>query len=120
MLLGQKRGRIWYCRRVRRSEGQRARVRFDGLWALAPEEKRHDVLGFLHTHPDGPASPSTRDVRTMRAWCRSFGKPLVCVIQSPQGLRGYRFADDEAEGVELELVEGFPRGVLIGVDADGE
>jgi proteasome lid subunit RPN8/RPN11 len=95
-------------------------VRFDGLWTLQREEKRCDVLGFLHTHPDGPPSPSTRDERTMRAWCSSFGKPLLCLIQSPQGLRGYRFEDGAAHAVELELVEVFPRGVVIGVEADGE
>ena len=119
-LLGRSRGRVWYGRRVRQSEGQRTSVRFDGLWALRREEKRHDVLGFLHTHPDGPPLPSMRDVRTMHAWCSSFGKPLLCLILSPQGLRGYRFENDEADGVELELVEVFPRGIVIGVEVDGE
>jgi proteasome lid subunit RPN8/RPN11 len=90
------------------------------LWALVREETRHDVLGFLHTHPDGPATPSMRDVHTMRAWCSSFGKPLLCLILSPQGLRGYCFEDEESAGVALEQVELFPRGVVIGVEADGE
>jgi proteasome lid subunit RPN8/RPN11 len=90
------------------------------LWALEREEKRHDIVGFFHTHPDGPPSPSTRDVRTMRAWCSSFGKPLLCLIRSPQGLKGYRFDDDESVGLELEVVEVFPRGIVIGVEADGE
>jgi proteasome lid subunit RPN8/RPN11 len=119
-LLGQVRGRVWYGRRVGLSHGQRTSVAFDGLWTLDREEKRHDVLGFLHTHPDGPPSPSTRDVRTMRAWCSSFGKPLLCLIQSPQGLKGYRFEDGKSGVVDLELVELFPRGIVIGVEADGE
>ena len=119
-LLGQVRGRIWYGRRARLSQGHRTRVAFDGLWTLEREEKRHDVLGFLHTHPDGPPSPSMRDVRTMRAWCGSFGKPLLCLIQSPQGLKGYRFEGDESEAAELEVVELFPRGIVIGVEGDGE
>jgi proteasome lid subunit RPN8/RPN11 len=119
-LIGRVRGRIWYGRRVRQTDGQRTRVTFDGLWTLEREEQRRDVLGFLHTHPDGPPSPSTRDVRTMRAWCSSFGKPLLCLIQSPEGLKGYRFKDSESEGMELELVELFPRGIVIGVEADGE
>src|SRR5262249_23865487 len=119
-LLGQRRGRIWYGRRVRAAVGQRTSVRFDGLWTLAREETRHDVLGFLHTHPDGPATPSLRDVQTMRAWGSSFGKPLVCLILSPQGLRGYRFEDHESASVALALVELFPRGIVIGVEADGE
>lgn len=93
-------------------------MQFDGDWVLKREEKHGDVVGFLHTHPDGPASPSERDVRTMRAWCGAFGKPLLCLIASPGGVRGYRF-DGESAGEGLELVELFPRGVVIGVDADG-
>jgi proteasome lid subunit RPN8/RPN11 len=119
-LVGQRRGRIWYARRVRATSGERTRVRFDGSWVLDREERRGDVLGFLHTHPDGPAAPSVRDVRTMRAWCTAFGKPLLCVIASPEGWRGYRFDDDESRGVELLLVEAFPRGVVIGVEVNGE
>jgi proteasome lid subunit RPN8/RPN11 len=119
VLLGERRGRTWLCRRARPERGDRASVRFDGLWVLGREEDRGDVVGFLHTHPDGPATPSTRDVRTMRAWCLAFGKPLLCLIDSPAGLRGYRFGDDESTGVPLAVVQAFPRGVVIGVDADG-
>ena len=68
----------------------------------------------------GPSSPSTRDVRTMHAWCSAFGKPLLCLIAGPQGLHGYRFDDNESEGVPLQMVEAFPRGVVIGVEADGK
>jgi len=118
LLVGQRRGPIWYARRVRRSSGERASVHFDGLWALRREESHHDVVGFYHTHPDGPACPSQRDERTMRAWCSAFGKPLLCVIASPGSLNGFRFDDDESDGVEL-LVETFSRGVVIGVEADG-
>ena len=42
-------------------------MRFDGAWVLDREETHGDVVGFLHTHPDGPATPSQRDVRTIRA-----------------------------------------------------
>jgi len=118
-LLGERRGRIWFCRRVQRVHGERASVRFDGAWALAREESHGDVIGFLHTHPDGPHSPSNRDVRTMRAWRSAFGKPLLCLIDGPDGLRGFRFDDDASNGASLQAVERFSRGVLIGVDADG-
>jgi proteasome lid subunit RPN8/RPN11 len=118
-LVGERRGRVWYGRRVRRLSGERVSVRFDGPWVLAREEQRRDVLGFFHTHPDGPPCPSRRDVRTMRAWCSAFGKPLLCLIASPEGVRGYRFDDHESEGTELTLVETFPRGVVIGVESDG-
>jgi proteasome lid subunit RPN8/RPN11 len=117
-LIGQRRGRIWYARRVHHCRGATASVHFNGLSVLRREEKRGDVLGFFHTHPDGPARPSRRDVRTMRAWCSAFGKPLLCVISSPIGVAGCRFNDDSSRGVALELVHVFPRGVVIGVDPD--
>jgi proteasome lid subunit RPN8/RPN11 len=119
VLLGQRRGRIWLCRRVRHSSGERFSVGFDGVWVLKREENRGDVAGFLHTHPDGLPSPSNRDVRTMRAWCSAFGKPLLCLIDSEDCLCGFRFDDDQSSGTPLELVSIFPRGVLVGVDADG-
>ena len=117
-LLGQRQGQIWLCRRVQRVHGDRASVRFDGAWVLSREESSGDIVGFLHTHPDGPPFPSQRDVRTMRAWCGAFAKPLLCLIDGPDGLRGYRFDDDASNGTELQMVERFPRGVLIGVDGD--
>ncbi len=119
VLVGQRRGRVWYGRRVRGSRGERTAVPFDGPWVLGREERRQDVLGFLHTHPDGPPRPSRRDVRTMRAWCSAFGKPLLCVIAAPGGTHGYRFDNHRSAGTPLALVELFPRGVVIGVEGDG-
>ncbi len=118
-LLGRRQGRVWCCRRVRRTRGEPASVRFDGAWVLNREETRGDVVGFLHTHPEGPSVPSQRDVRTMRAWCGSFGKPLLCLIASPADLCGYCFDDNKSVGQALEMVELFPRGLVIGVDASG-
>jgi proteasome lid subunit RPN8/RPN11 len=118
-MVGGRQGRIWFGRRRQPSMGDRASVTFDGAWVLQREERRGDILGFLHTHPDGPPGPSPRDVRTMRAWCSAFGKPLLCLIASPDGLHGYRFAVDAPSGVRLALVESFPRGVIIGVEARG-
>ena len=121
MLLGQHRGRIWYCRRARSSSGERTNVHFDGAWVLGREEKHRDVVGFLHSHPEGPATPSRRDVRTMRAWCSAFGKPLLCLIAGLGRIHGYCFEDDESDGKPLSLIEMFALrgGVVIGVDADG-
>jgi proteasome lid subunit RPN8/RPN11 len=117
-LLGQRRGQIWYARRVRPQTGEQVCVAFDGPWVLEREERYQDVIGFYHTHPDGPAEPSRRDVRTMRAWCSAFGKPLLCLIDSPAGVRGHRFAQNGTHR-ELAFVEVFGRGVVIGVEADG-
>lgn len=119
-LVGQRRGRIWYGRRVRPATGERASVRFDGIWVLKREEEHHDVLGFFHTHPGGPPAPSARDIRTMRAWCSSFGKPLLCLIASLEGVAGYRFDNDESNGVKQESVELFPRSIVIGVEPDAQ
>jgi proteasome lid subunit RPN8/RPN11 len=71
----------WHFRRRKRSIGELASVQAAWEWALGREEHKGDVVGFFHTHPRGAgAQPSSRDIRTMRAWCSSFGKPLLCVI----------------------------------------
>jgi proteasome lid subunit RPN8/RPN11 len=116
VLVGERRGRVWRCRRLRPTRGEPSQVAFDGPAALAREERRGDVVGFYHTHPGGPPRPSRRDVRTMRAWASAFGKPLVCLIESDGKLAGWRFNDDESAGVAMAAVERFPRGVVIAVD----
>jgi hypothetical protein len=58
-------------------------------------------------------------MRTMRAWCSAFGKPLWCIIASPTGLAGFRFDDDLSQSVAFAHVEIFPRGVIVGVESDG-
>jgi proteasome lid subunit RPN8/RPN11 len=119
-LVGARRGRIWHLRRIDRRAGTLTSVQFDGLAALQREEHRRDVMGFFHTHPEGPPHPSARDVRTMRAWCSAFGKPLLCVIASPLGLMAFQFIDDRSDCLPMLAVEIFPRGVLVGVERDGE
>jgi hypothetical protein len=119
LLVGRRKGRIWQMRIISRSVGLPASVEFDGSAALDREEKKGDVVGFLHTHPASDAVPSRRDLATMRAWVSAFGKPLLCLIKGIDGLAGYRFDDDSSAGTRLLAVESFPRGVLIGVDADG-
>ena len=118
-LLGQRRGRIWYARRNNHSRGSNTRVEFDADTVIDREERRRDVIGFLHTHPHTEARPSRRDVDTMRAWVGSFGKPMLCLIEGVDGLAGFVFHDDESSGDRLLLVEKFPRGIVIGVEADG-
>src|SRR5688572_1036181 len=116
-LLGHRRGGIWLARRVRHGFGGPGSVEFDGNWVLAREERYGDVVGFFHTHPAGHLALSQRDVRTMRAWCSAFGKPLLCVIASDGRLAAYRFDDDESAGVPLDAVAIFPRGVVVAVDS---
>lgn len=116
VLVGARRGDIWLCRRWETTRGAPDQVEFDGPAVLAREERRGDVLGFLHTHPAGLPSPSRRDVRTMRAWTSAFGKSLVCLIEMEGSMAGWRFDDDASAGIRLSTVERFARGVLIGVD----
>jgi proteasome lid subunit RPN8/RPN11 len=115
VLIGQRRGRIWHGRLRQRQTGQPASVEFDWNWVLEREERQGDVLGFYHTHPAGAATPSARDVRTMRAWVSCLGKPLLCVIESDDALAAHLFATDEGRGQVLEEVERFPRNVVVAV-----
>jgi proteasome lid subunit RPN8/RPN11 len=94
---------IWRFRRRQRSAGEVASVEAAWEWALRREERYGDVIGFFHTHPRGAGvQPSSRDIRTMRVWCRALGKPLLCVIAEGRILNGYMFfdADEQPEQVE--------------------
>ncbi len=115
IIVGYRRGRAWYGRLRQRRVGLPAEVTFDWEWVLAREEQRGDVIGFFHTHPDGFPSPSERDVRTMRGWAGSLGKPLLCVIASGDILTAYLFSDDGDSGEALEITTKFPWGVIIAI-----
>jgi hypothetical protein len=116
VLIGQRRGRIWYGRLRQRRVGELASVEFDWAWVLEREERYGDVLGFYHTHPADLPTPSGRDVRTMRAWAGCFGKSLLCIIESGAELNAYAFQTDEDDGQPLDEVQRFPRGVTIAVE----
>jgi proteasome lid subunit RPN8/RPN11 len=116
VLVGYRRGSLWYGRLRQRQVGTPTSVEFDWDWVLQREERYGDVIGFHHTHPPGLAAPSARDVRTMCAWVSSFGKPLLCVIESEDVLTATLFRTDGAEGEPLSEVQRFPRNVLVGVD----
>jgi proteasome lid subunit RPN8/RPN11 len=117
ILVGARRGRTWRARRVRYRRGEHATVTADGAWALAREEARGDVLGFFHTHPMGGLHPSSRDVRTMRAWCDAFGKSLICVIATPTPIGGWRFDDYQSDGERLASVELIGKTKLIAIES---
>lgn len=114
-LVGERRGRLWFARKLRRTVGSPASVEFDGPAILAREEKRRDIVGFLHTHPSFPAEPSQRDVATMQAWVSAFGKPLLCLIHGTDGLAGYLFDSDDSRGQRLSQVELFARNTIIAI-----
>jgi hypothetical protein len=118
-LVGVRHGGTWRCRRLRYRRGQPASVTADGRWALAREESRGDILGFMHTHPMGGLAPSARDVRTMRAWCDALGKSLLCVIATPSAIGAWRFDDYRGDGMRLASVELVGKSQLIGVESNG-
>ncbi len=102
ILIGECRRGVWRVRRRRPAVGTPGTVDLDWRWSLAREERCGDVVGFWHTHPPGAGvAPSARDVRTLRAWCGAFGKPLLCVIGDGVTLAAYVFEDDEDDGVEV-------------------
>jgi len=114
--VGHRQGPFWYARRMRPVSGTLASVEFDAAWVLAREEAKGDVVGFYHTHPSGVAEPSQRDQRTMRAWVGSFGRPLLCLIESDAKVAAWRFDDDQCHGVRLAACERLPRGIVIALD----
>ena len=117
ILTGIRRGRVWLTRLQRWMEGTPASVETDWRWALEREERYHDVAGFYHTHPpEAGAAPSQRDVRTMRAWCGAFGKPLLCVIVCEGHAQSTRFLDDEDSGLALPVTERFAGGIVVAVE----
>lgn len=95
VLLGYVEGDLWHGRMVPMSVGGPALVAFDANWVLKREEEYGDVVGFLHTHPSFTSHYSSRDDRTMKAWCLCFGKPLACCIKGTDGLTAWWYMDDE-------------------------
>ena len=119
-LVGRRQGRFWYARRMRPTRGEPASVEFDAAWVLQREESKGDVVGFYHTPPSGSPDPRQRDLKTMRAWAGSFGKPLLCLIESDRELAAYRFDDDQSDGMKIADCELLPRGIVIAFDVDGD
>ncbi|HEV7301680.1 MAG TPA: Mov34/MPN/PAD-1 family protein [Tepidisphaeraceae bacterium] len=114
VLTGQRRGGVGMLRRRRHSIGEPTTVAFDAPWVLSREESHGDILGFLHTHPTGPAAPSRRDLRTMRAWTDAFGKPLLCLIAAPRCMAGFVFDGGDHHAV-ARIVQ-FDRGLTVAVE----
>ncbi len=95
----------WRFRRRCRSTGDLVSVEAAWEWALSQEEQFGDVIGFFHTHPKGAgAQPSSRDTRTMQAWCSALGKTLLCVITDGIALEGYLFLHAGGQPVPVESI----------------
>jgi hypothetical protein len=120
VLLGQYRAGIWHAKLSWRRLGTHSSVMFDGERVLEREERNGDVVGFFHTHPDGFTGPSERDVRTMRAWCFCFGKPLLCVISTREGPRAWLSQCAEPELKEIGPVAIFKSDWLVAVNGEDD
>ena len=120
VLVGYRRGGLWYGRLRQPKVGTPSSVDVDWDWVLEREERNGDVVGFYHTHPPGAPGPSARDVRTMRAWVSCFGKPLLCAIESGEVLSATVFCSDGDEGVPVREVQRFPRSVLVAAEDRAE
>ncbi len=104
----------WRFRRRKQSAGEAASVEAAWDWALDREERFGDVVGFFHTHPRGTdAQPSSRDMRTMNAWCRALGKPLLCIIAAGRMLNGCLFVYPDGEPQQVESIHKAERGWYI-------
>lgn len=101
--------RIWRVTLHRQVVGEPGSVEADWQWALDQEEAFGNLAGFAHTHPAGAgATPSTRDIRTMRSWCSALGKPLLCLIGEGHNLAdpaAYIFKDDQSNGTATAAFE---------------
>ncbi len=113
-LIGEYRDGVWRAAKRHRISGRPNSVEADWEWTLKREEKRGDVIGFVHTHPMGSGTtPSERDIRTMRAWRTALGKPLVSVIDDGESPGGYVFASDDSHGQPVASIAMTEDGVIL-------
>jgi len=57
-----------------------------------------ELIALYHSHPFGPAAPSSKDVKGMKWW------PMTWLIVSAQGARAWRLAEGKAAEVSIKLV----------------
>ncbi len=119
ILVGHADRDIWWGKKVNKTEGRPVSVEFDANYIIEREERHHDVVGMIHSHPNMVASPSFRDDKTMHAWVCALGKPLVCCILGDDGLRAWWYDDDESPPYEacVKKIKNLVFGATIQVDA---
>lgn len=102
-LTGGRVGNYWWAIGNWGAIGSPSRVNFDPYLVMKREKDVGDVIGFYHSHPHCDASPSHTDYTTMVGWILSFGRPLACLIEGVDGLKGHWFIDDETPHVTTEV-----------------
>ncbi|MBI4863038.1 MAG: Mov34/MPN/PAD-1 family protein [Candidatus Riflebacteria bacterium] len=89
VLVGFQDDDLVVARRVMQASGAATSVRLDSARILSREEKQGDVVGFWHTHPAGLIRESGQDRETLGAFCRSFGKSLVSIVETDGSASGW-------------------------------
>lgn len=112
ILTGGYHRRLWWGYLSHESEGHPGAVGFPYKWVNDREEKTGDIVGFMHTHPGMLASASLRDDATMAQWVLSFGKPLICLIEGINGLKGYLYYSDEQPPITIRTIKRFGQLVV--------
>lgn len=103
-MIGRIIGPWWFARSFGDDqEGSPGQVSFDWEKIMEREDSHGDIVGFYHTHPSFPGTPSSTDYATMGAWTLSLGRPLLCLIEGTDGLNANWFKDDESEHVRAKV-----------------
>ncbi len=116
VLLGETRDGAWHAKMMWRRTGQPASVDFDWQKVMTREETKGDVVGFFHTHPSGFCEPSGRDDKTMMAWSTCFGKPLLCLIDDGDGMRGWVYDYKSGSKTVVQQVTKFKGNWLVVIE----
>lgn len=78
--------------------GLRYRIGAEQVLRLEEDARRKGmaVLGFYHSHPRGPATPSPLDVKAAWPW-------YTYLIKGVDGLRAFRLLEDRSAFTELRI-----------------
>ena len=77
-----------------RHEGAPYEVEFDWQKIYDLEDAGTPIIGFFHTHPfQEHIGYSATDDATMKAWCRCFGREMLCIIGNGKELNALYLFD---------------------------
>lgn len=103
-LVGKKILGMWLAKSINLTEGQPSIVNFDYKSILEREDKNHDIIGWVHSHPNWRADPSITDDNTMHAWVCALGRPLLCGIDGTDGMKFWLYFDDKSSPILVKHI----------------